>query len=51
MILVARCMVDLYHFIRENSANAREHSQLVSLFDIMITPFSTFRVHYGALCK
>ena len=40
MILVARCMVDLYHFIRQNSANLREHSQCIPLFDIMITPFT-----------
>ena len=25
MILVARCMVDLYHFIRQNFANPREN--------------------------
>ena len=41
-------MVDLYHFIMQNSANPKEHSQIISLFDITITPFSTFRVHYGA---
>ena len=38
-------------FHKQNSANPREHSQIVSLFDIMITPFSTFRVHYRVLYK
>ena len=47
MILVARYMVDRYHFIRIFSANLREHSQIISLFDLMITPFSTFRVQSG----
>ena len=44
-------MVDLYHFIGQNSVNPRKHSKIISLFAIVITPFSTFRVHYRALYK
>ena len=52
MILVARYMVDLYQLVKQNFTNPREHSQNISLFDhVMITPFSTFRVHYRALHK
>ena len=34
MILVTRCMVNLHHFIRQNSTNPREYSQIISLFVI-----------------